>query len=144
MNTEPKWTDSLPKDTCDEAVRWALRFPTAQEAWDACERGDWMFWLLEKLLTLPNRKIELARCECVRPCLRFIADGEDRPRLAVEEAEAWANWEHDDYKRVIAARAAAGDAAWDAAWDAARDAAWDAARAAQSIIIRKHFPKAPL
>jgi hypothetical protein len=40
------------------------------------------------------------------------------------------NYSVADWRKVTAARAAAGDAAWAAAWDAARDAAGDAAWAA--------------
>jgi len=36
-------------NACGEAIRWASDFDNAQAAWDACERGDWMLWLLGKL-----------------------------------------------------------------------------------------------
>ena len=32
---------------CREAVEWAKPYATLQEAWDACERPDWMLWLCE-------------------------------------------------------------------------------------------------
>jgi hypothetical protein len=33
---------------CPEAYRWACQFKTLWEAWRMCERGDWMWWLLDK------------------------------------------------------------------------------------------------
>ena len=32
---------------CTEAVKWAGQYATVAEAWEACERSDWMEWLLE-------------------------------------------------------------------------------------------------
>jgi len=32
-----------------EWVEWCEQFPDLQQAWDACERGDWMLWLLGEL-----------------------------------------------------------------------------------------------
>jgi len=35
-------------DGCAPAVAWlAARDGTLEQAWDACERGDWMLWLAE-------------------------------------------------------------------------------------------------
>lgn len=33
---------------CPEAIAWLRErnYPTLQEAWDNCKRGDWMLWLL--------------------------------------------------------------------------------------------------
>jgi hypothetical protein len=33
---------------CEEAREWAEDFTSAQKAWDACERGDWMLWAVGK------------------------------------------------------------------------------------------------
>ena len=55
---------------CKNAVEWADKFTTAQEAWDACERGDWMLWLLGKLSGSPRsksrKKLVLASVKCAR------------------------------------------------------------------------------
>jgi len=34
---------------CPGAVEWCEQFPDLQQAWEACERGDWMLWLLGEL-----------------------------------------------------------------------------------------------
>ena len=36
---------------CAEAIRYAQNYPSLQTAWDVCERGDWMLWLLGKQIT---------------------------------------------------------------------------------------------
>lgn len=33
---------------CKEAREWAASYSTLQEAWDACENGSWMLWLVAK------------------------------------------------------------------------------------------------
>ena len=36
---------------CEEAVTFSKGFKSAQTAWDACERGDWMLWLIGRKIT---------------------------------------------------------------------------------------------
>jgi hypothetical protein len=123
---------------CPEAVEWAQPYATLQEAWDACERADWMLWLIGHLDGRYSRRLRLAACACARTALRFIPAGEDRPLRAIETAERFARGEATDAQLATAwaaagaaaraaARAAAWKAAWNAAWDAAWAAAWDAA-----------------
>lgn len=33
---------------CKPAVEWSKQFNTLDEAWAACDRADWMLWLLMK------------------------------------------------------------------------------------------------
>jgi hypothetical protein len=58
---------------CSHALDWAKGFDTAQAAWDACERGDWMLWLLGKKAGKPGsakrKKLVLAACKCARLAL---------------------------------------------------------------------------
>ena len=74
---------------CKDAVEWVRNggFATAQDAWDACERGDWMLWLLAKQ---PHKRgdkhhknIVTAGCKCARLALPYVPAGEDRPRVAI-------------------------------------------------------------
>ena len=55
---------------CVDAITWAETFDTPQEAWDACERGDRMLWLLGKLAgpvgSDSRRKLVLATTQCAR------------------------------------------------------------------------------
>ena len=154
------WVDDdlVALGTCGDALDWARGYDTAQEAWDACERGDWMLWLLGMLAGPPEsdsrRKLVLAACACARLSLPHVQAGEDRPRHAIETAESWARQEQGVTLAMVEAAAwpagaagasagasgasagaagasawAAGAAAW-AAWAAgAAWAAW-AARAA--------------
>ena len=127
-------------NACEEAFERADKFDTAQEAWDGCERGDDMLWLCGQYSGEPEsdarKKVVLVTCECVRPSLKFVTEGEERPRKAIEAAEDWARGGATTLAGVRAAGAAARAAAGDAAWAAARAAAWDAAWAAARAAAR--------
>jgi hypothetical protein len=112
---------------CSEAVKWAVR-KTHKRAWETCERGDWLLWIAAKL-NVDRKKIVLAACACARTALKYVPAGEDRPRIAIEMAEAWTRGEATiDQARAAADAAYAAYAAADAAY--AAYAAADAARAA--------------
>ena len=163
-------------EACSEAVEWARDQDNPQQAWDDCERGDWMLWLLGHLSGGPRSKsrkqIVLMACECARLSLKYVPKGEDRPRIAIETAEAWTRGEatlqqvRNAASAAYAAYAAAAAAAYAAyAAYAAASAAYAAyayyayaayasaaaayASAAASAlnqcadIVRKHYPKAP-
>jgi hypothetical protein len=162
----PKWIAALVKmNACPPAVEWAEagNYKTLQAAWDACERADWMCWLLVNLYPHTTGQVRLTLCACARTALRYVPAGEERPRLAIECAERYARGLATDDELAAAwaaAGAAAGAAAWAAAWaaalaaawaaaraaarDAARDAAWDAAGDAalkeMSVIVRTLIP----
>lgn len=152
-------------DACDEAVDWAEQFDDSQTAWDACERADWMVWLMAyTVIGAPwsdaRRPFVLAACECARLPLRYVPAHEHRPRIAIECAESWARGEHDDRKRIDeAARAAAAVASWGAmAWYVRVAAPWGARDwlaafllagaepstiRACAVIVRRHYPVSP-
>jgi len=77
---------------CIEAVQWVKGQKSAKAAWQNCERGDRMLWLLGKLSKNENDRklLTLATCECVRPSLKFVPEDEKRPLIAIETAEKWA------------------------------------------------------
>jgi len=158
-------------NACPDAVIWATSQPDEQTAWDNCERGDWMLWLLGKLSKGPRsksrKKLVLTACECARLALEHVPKSEDRPRIAIETAEAWARGEatlqevrdaayaaadaaaaYAAYAAYAAADADAYAAAYAAA-DAAADDAADAYAARKKTlkqcaeIVRKHYPKTP-
>jgi len=55
-------------------------------------RGDWALeWLVKQ--GVDHRAVVLAACECARLALVHVPDGEERPRKAIEAAEAWARGE---------------------------------------------------
>jgi multidrug resistance efflux pump len=115
---------------CSEAVKWAGR-KTHKEAWETCKRGDWLLWIASKL-DIDRKKLVPAACACARTALKYVPVGEDRPRIAIETAEAWTRGEAT-IEQVRTATLAA-NAAANAAASAAADAASAAIRAAYAAI----------
>ena len=116
---------------CDgpgEAVPWAESRPSRESlkaSWEACERGDWLLWLVAKA-GVDRRKVVLAACKCARLSLRYVPKGETRPLTAIRTAEAWCHG-----KATIKEVRTAAYAAY-AASDASAHAAGVAARGAQN------------
>jgi hypothetical protein len=94
----PHWSERLVElNACSGSIQWAHTQPSYEDAWEACERGDWLLWLATRLATdrgrlrvEDRRHVVLATCAVARTALHLIPQGEDRPRLAIETAEAWA------------------------------------------------------
>ena len=86
------WSTALEVlDACEDGVAWARTQPTLAEAWETCERADWMLWLLGHNPTVADhQRLVLIACECARTVLHLVVPGENRPHLAIEAAEAWA------------------------------------------------------
>jgi hypothetical protein len=123
------------RGACAEARDWLATQTDPRVAWEMCERLDWMIWYARRRNVARKVLVRIA-CDCARTALRFVPEGEDRPRLAIEAAERWTRDEATiDEVRVAAADAAAraalyaADAA-DAAANAAIAATADAAYAA--------------
>src|SRR6185503_5862448 len=119
----------VSNNACREAQEWAAQYHDLASAWAACERGDWLLWLAGRAPGFPRATLVLAACACAREALVHVKAGEDRPRIAIETAEAWARGGDGapTIAEVRAAAAAADDAAAAAAYAAAAD---DAAYAA--------------
>ena len=116
----PDYLGSL--GACPEAREWAEPYATLAEAWVACERADWLLWYVGKR-GVDRKSLVRAACACARTALPHVPPGEDRPRLAIELAEAWCNGR----ATIVEVRTAAADA-YAAAADA--DAAYAANAAA--------------
>ncbi len=132
---------------CQEAVAWAGD-KTIAEAWETCERGDWMLWLATRLL---ERKIIVrAACAVARTSLKFVKEGELRPLKCIETTEAWCDGkatieEVKAARAAAAAHAAAAYAAYAAAYAAATYAAATYAAKKRSLlesaqIVRSMIP----
>ena len=152
-------------NVCTESTEWIRSLPTdttARQAWQLCQRSDWMLWLLGQLSDPPEsdarKRLVLCCCEVARTALVHVPAGEDRPRIAIETAEAWARGQATIEQVIAAASAAASaagaaSAAYAAAYAAvyaAYAAAYSAAYAARTKalatcadIVRKHYPHAP-
>jgi hypothetical protein len=126
---------------CMDAVKWAKEHPNRQAAWDTCERGDWMLWLLGRLSGKPEsekrKKLVLAACECASLALKHSGKNRAVCEKALRTAKAWTRGKATIKDvRAAADDAAADDAAYaaaDAAYDAAADDAGDAAYAAAYV-----------
>ena len=90
-----EWIRAISRlGACKDAMEWAESYDSLPEAWAACERGDWMLWLLGRLSGEPGsegrRKLVLTTCQCARLALPYVVEGEERPRKTIEVTEAWA------------------------------------------------------
>ena len=138
------WSEALPSNVCHEALTWARNQPSATVAWRNCKRGDWMLWLLGKLSGDPDsdsrKKSVLAACACARLALPYVKKGEERPRIAIETAEAWVKGELGITREQVNAAAYAVYAAANAAANAA---ARVSLLAKCADIVRQHYPEPP-
>ena len=119
-----------PHQPCGDAVVW-LAGRTPEAAWRDCPRGDWLLWAAARLW-VDRRLIVRAAAECARAVLYLVPAGEDRPRLAIEAALAWAEEPSAEGANAARAAATAADAAAHAAYAAWAAHAANAARAAEA------------
>jgi hypothetical protein len=119
---------------CSESVEWVGSMELA-EAWQKCERADWMLWLCGKMIGndgWPTRQqVVLVACilaEDVLPVYEKKYPKDERVRRCIKVTRQWANG-LATIEEVRLARAAAYAAAY-AAYAAAAAAAYAAADAA--------------
>ena len=119
------------KGACREAMEWLSTQTDPQLAWESCTHLDWMIWYARQRGVDTKALVRIA-CDCARTALRFVPEGEDRPRLCIETTERWIVGDATIDEVRIARRGAAADAA---------DAAY--ARRQSNIqmcnIVRKHI-----
>jgi len=115
-------------DACESAVKWVGR-RGLKRAWAECQRADWMMRFAARRPLGNRQQIARAWCACARTSLKYVPEGEERPRLAIEAKERWTDDPTPENKR--AAHAAA-DGAYVAAYafDLASAAAYAAHAAA--------------
>jgi hypothetical protein len=135
--TAISWQDQLTRlNACEDAVEFARGYATFSEAWQACDRGDWMLWWIAKTVaadrdSLDRKRLVLVACRCARLALQYIDEGEMRHLRAIETAEAWATGSATVTLEDV--RAAAAQAAATAAYAATQAAATAAYAAAQAV-----------
>ena len=69
---------------CKDARTWASTLPadtTAEQAWSACVRGDWLLWLVGSVLTNhrnvdAHRRLVLAACDCAETAGGLAPEGD--------------------------------------------------------------------
>ena len=153
---EADWTNRLiAARACGDAVAWARHYPTAQAAWDACERGDRMLWIWGRLdagepWSDKRKPIVLAAARCAETALPIYEvhyPGDRRPRNVVDLYTRWALGEEIAHEDLLAVDAAAYSYyaisashyayAADAAYTVAADAAYAVASVASVASARK-------
>ena len=97
MNAEELDVQLRAMGACREAVEWS-KGKTFSEAWQQCERPDWMVWLCGRMCGAAGwatrQQIVLLVCEFAESSLSIFEKrypNDQRPRKAIEAARAWAN-----------------------------------------------------
>ncbi len=90
-------------DPCREGLDFRKEFETFEEAWNACERGDWMLWIAAKL-EVDIRILTLAKGLCANTVRHLMKD--ERSIAAVDAAIAFGNGEIEENELETAASAA--------------------------------------
>ena len=125
--SKPHWSRKLHAlGACRDAVEWAATQPSYAEAWETCQRGDWLLWLLGRVAgpfgSPSHREIVGAVSACARtalPIFEAAVPGDGRVRACLDLLDRYAGGEVVSPEQI---QAAAG-AAWVAA-GAASAAAW--------------------
>ena len=78
----------LPGPLCSESREWLETQPDARTAWETCRRGDWMLYQLAHRRGIDRKRLVSVACKCARLALRYVPAGEQRPRIAIDTAEA--------------------------------------------------------
>ncbi len=111
-----------------DVVAWAEGFGDRwEDLWEACPRADWLLGVAARR-GVDRATLVRGACACARFALDYLGESEDRPRRAIEAAEAYVRGVDDPDARREAARIA--EAAVDEAPDPAVAAAAMAALAA--------------
>ena len=58
---------------CSDAREWMRTQKNATEAWNNCERGDWMLWIAKKL-NADDRKLTMAKAMCTKQVEHLMED----------------------------------------------------------------------
>jgi hypothetical protein len=111
---------------CESGDEWLRTQPSLEAAYHACENPSWLLWAIGEVCPLNQAQSVTIAARCARLVLHLVPTGEERPRLAVEAAEAWLA-EPTGERAAAAANAAARYAAAYAAANAAYAAAYYAA-----------------
>ena len=79
-------------DACAEAVRWAKQYGSMYEAWEKCERADWMLWAAKRLNLFTKKqsvKLAVIFAERVLPKFEVKHPEDKRPHRAIQAAKRW-------------------------------------------------------
>lgn len=98
-------------NACKSAITW-VGDKTLTEAWEKCERGDWMLWLYSKLYPENIRELTLAKGHCSNTVRHLMKD--ERSIKAVDSAIAFGEGKitKEQLRLVAYAAASAASAAY--------------------------------
>lgn len=82
---------------CGGAIDYAADYATAQEAWDACTRPNWLAWLIARL---NQRQGALIACLCARSVVHLAGQHRDEIEGLLSQIESWAWGADGDMKPV--------------------------------------------
>jgi regulator of protease activity HflC (stomatin/prohibitin superfamily) len=116
-------------DPCIDAIRFRSRYQTFEDAWNNCERGDWMLWIAQRV-GVDIRTLTLAKALCAKTVIDLMKD--HRSINAVNVAERFGRGEADEDELRSAAHAASSVAAASSSAYAAAASAADYASASSS------------
>jgi len=116
---------------CKGGREFALNHKTMSEVWNNCRRVDWLFWILEKHKPLEKTQAVTLAIAFAEMSLKYVPEGENRPRLAIDTAKAWLENPNEENRAADAAADAAA-----AAYSADAAGAAGAARAIQCDVMR--------
>ena len=88
---------------CKEALAYYAEKKTFKEAWEDCERGDWMLWIALKL-QVEKRVFTLTKGKCAELVIHLMKD--ERSKNAVRVAIAYGEGKATDEELKTAAAAA--------------------------------------
>jgi hypothetical protein len=87
--THIKYLKSL--EACPSAIEFASDYSSLSEAYAACTKPEWLFWLAGRTGIVTRQQIVLAACACARTALPYAKGPE--ALTAIETTEAWCRGE---------------------------------------------------
>ena len=135
-------------NACEDALEWAEAHPDPSEAWNSCDRIDWMFWLLSQNGANLDAIVELA-CDNTIHALAALPEPQGETKHICEDLIAVVRrfmkgtatkTELSDTRS--AAESSAESSAWFAVRSAARSARSAARSAAESVVESAVFSAA--
>ncbi len=94
------WIKKLEKTgSCPKGVAWASQYETAQEAWNACNRGDWMLWAwgenCKEDYSKSHKNMVLACVKISKKSIKYIENKEIEKlvKKSLDTTERWAKGE---------------------------------------------------
>lgn len=122
----------LKKNNADvEHIKWIEenKIETLEEAWESCNRGDWLLWMAERLFGVDQRKLTMCAALCAHTVVQHIEDPISKDAVRIAFLFSRSKVTLDEVKEAKAAARAAENT-----WFSNRAAKW-AATAAKWVVF---------